>query len=106
MPDPINAVILIEPEPLKGWAGRWLGWMVVLILFVVALIYFSNYFAKDTECLVSSKSPLNNREKLISRTRADYEKKMQVANEAVAASNELIDDEFHDLKSSRNLYSS
>ena len=49
--DPLVPVILLEEEPLSSVLGKWLAWMLVMVLFVVILIYFSNYFAKSTVCV-------------------------------------------------------
>lgn len=46
-PEPI---ILLEEEPVTNVLGKWLAWMLVMTIFVMCLIYFSNYFAKSTEC--------------------------------------------------------
>ncbi len=45
-------VILLEDEPLSNALCKWAGWMVVMIIFMMSLIYFSNYFARDTEWFI------------------------------------------------------
>ncbi len=48
-----NAVIILEEEPLSNAFCKWAGWMAVMIVFVMCLIYFSNYFARgNEECFV------------------------------------------------------
>lgn len=49
--DSLEPIILLEDEPLDSVLGKWLSWMLVMIIFVMILIYFSNYFAKSTECM-------------------------------------------------------
>lgn len=49
--DQLEPIILLEDEPITSVLGKWLAWMLVMIIFVMILIYFSNYFAKSTECM-------------------------------------------------------
>lgn len=43
-------VILLEDEPLSDMMCKWAGWMTVMVIFAMSLIYFSNYFARGAEC--------------------------------------------------------
>ena len=48
--DRLEGIILLEEEPITNVLSKWLAWLLVMVVFVMALIYFSNYFAKSTEC--------------------------------------------------------
>lgn len=50
MSEKINTIILLEEEPITSVLSKWAAWLAVMIIFVMALIYFSNYFAKSSEC--------------------------------------------------------
>jgi len=39
-------VILLQDEPVGHVAVKWLGWLIVMILFVIILIWFAKYFEK------------------------------------------------------------
>lgn len=46
-----EALILLKPEPLDSVMGKWLSWILALIVFLLGLIYFSTNFAKvDITC--------------------------------------------------------
>lgn len=47
----IETIILLEEEPITNALGKWLAWVLVMVIFMMCLIYFSNYFAKSTECM-------------------------------------------------------
>lgn len=40
-------IILLEDEPIAAVTIKWLAWLLVMTIFMMALIYFSNYFACD-----------------------------------------------------------
>lgn len=40
-------IILIEEEPLSNALCKWAGWMAIMVVFLMALIYYSNYFARE-----------------------------------------------------------
>lgn len=44
MSDPI---FLLENEPLTTVGMKFVGWFVLMCVFVLLLIYFSNYFARE-----------------------------------------------------------
>jgi hypothetical protein len=46
----IEGVILLQEEPLSSILSKWLAWIVVMVIFITSLIYFSNWFAKPHEC--------------------------------------------------------
>lgn len=46
----IRATILLEEEPMERVLVKWLAWMLVMIVFVMLLIYFSDYFGDSREC--------------------------------------------------------
>ena len=43
-----HAMITIEEEPLSNALVKWGAWMAGMVVFVMVLIYFSNYFATDS----------------------------------------------------------
>jgi hypothetical protein len=45
-----QTIILFEEEPITSVLGKWITWMAIMIVFVMCLIYFSNYFAFDKGC--------------------------------------------------------
>lgn len=48
----MSAIIILEDEPLAEITKKWVCWITVMVVFVMALIYFSNYFARGTECFI------------------------------------------------------
>ncbi len=48
----IKTVILLEEEPILDVFTKWFAWLIVMVLFTVALIYFSNYFVNYQECMM------------------------------------------------------
>jgi hypothetical protein len=57
--DDIKGVVLLQEEPLDSILGKWLAWTLTMVIFIMLLIYFSNYFAKSTECLSSGPPPIH-----------------------------------------------
>ena len=47
----LEAIILLQEEPITSALSKWLAWVLVMVIFMMCLIYFSNYFAKSTECM-------------------------------------------------------
>lgn len=47
-----QGVILLEDEPMESFLLTWLGWAIMMVLLVMLLIHFSNYFARGNECFV------------------------------------------------------
>jgi hypothetical protein len=45
MMDNITGIVLLESEPTANILAKWLAWMLVMVLVVMVLIYFSNWFA-------------------------------------------------------------
>ena len=39
-------VILLQDEPTGHVAVKWLGWIIVMMLFVIILVWFAKYFEK------------------------------------------------------------
>ena len=49
-----QAVIILEEEPLSNALVKWGAWMAGMVVFVMFLIYFSNYFATNSEeCFIA-----------------------------------------------------
>lgn len=48
-PEP-KGIVFVKAEPLNNVLGKWLGWIVCLLIFLICLIYFSNVFAKPSKC--------------------------------------------------------
>jgi hypothetical protein len=48
-----QTTILLEEEPLSSVLCKWAGWMVLMVIFLMGLIYFSNYFARNQEWLAN-----------------------------------------------------
>jgi hypothetical protein len=44
----IKGVILIQDEPLFSVLGKWISWMLILVLTLIILIYFSNTAVKKS----------------------------------------------------------
>lgn len=44
MPQPI---ILLEDEPISSVLCSWAYWMALMVIFMMVLIYYSNYFARE-----------------------------------------------------------
>ena len=48
-----QAIIILEEEPLSQALVKWGAWMACMVVFVMVLIYFSNYFAVgNDECFI------------------------------------------------------
>ncbi len=47
-----EATILLEEEPLSSVLCKWALWMAVMVIFMMSIIYFSNYFARDQEWFI------------------------------------------------------
>ena len=50
-----NSVILLEDEPLSSALCKWAGWMAVMVIFIMCLIYFSCYFARNSEWFIDER---------------------------------------------------
>lgn len=46
--------LILENEPLRDVLIKWSGWMAVMVVFAMIVIYFSNYFAAHmNECFLA-----------------------------------------------------
>jgi hypothetical protein len=45
-----TSIITIEPEPYSTFISKWLGWMLLLVLFVIAMVYISNFTVESVQC--------------------------------------------------------
>lgn len=62
-PEP-EALILLKPEPLDSVMGKWLAWILTLVIFLLGLIYFSTSFAKsDIPCIEKEYHVLDDEDK-------------------------------------------
>jgi hypothetical protein len=67
MDSDVQGIILFDEEPITSILSKWMAWMLVMVIFVMVLIYFSNYFARSTECLVAGSPPIYTSDYLLKR---------------------------------------
>ncbi len=48
-----QTMLILEDEPLSNALVKWSAWMATMVVFVMVLIYFSNYFAHMDECFIA-----------------------------------------------------
>ncbi len=63
----ISGIILLQDEPEGNVIGKWAAWLLVMIIFLMVLIYVSNYFSKNTECFSAKHTGILGRDNLLSR---------------------------------------
>lgn len=47
-----QVVVLLENEPLGAILQKWLGWIIVMVIFVMIVINLSHYFSRYNECYI------------------------------------------------------
>jgi hypothetical protein len=47
-----KGIVLLEPEPVGSFVATWLAWLISVVILMMVLIHFSNYFARGNECFV------------------------------------------------------
>ena len=66
-----RGIILLHDEPQDDVLSKWLSFTIILTLFVMMVIYMTNYFAKSTECFSTKHTGILGRDNLLSRWMAN-----------------------------------
>jgi hypothetical protein len=50
-------VFLVYNEPDESIFRKWASWLIIMAVFLIILIYVTNYFANKSECFKINPSP-------------------------------------------------